>query len=81
MACRVLNVSRSGYYEWRDRLPSMRDLEDAYLANEVVDIHAMSRRCYGAPRVHAELRFGSGRRVGGEGGSLAVGRVQSLPID
>jgi len=64
VACRVLNVSRSGYYEWRDRPPSPRDLEDAYLANEVVDIHVMSRRSYGAPRVHAELRLGSGRRVG-----------------
>ena len=64
MACRVLKVSRSGYYEWRDRPPSRRELEDAYLANEVVDIHTMSRRSYGAPRVHAELRLGSGRRIG-----------------
>ena len=64
MACRVLKVSRSGYYEWRDRPPSARDLEDAYLANTIVDIHAMSRCSYGAPRVHAELRLGRGVRVG-----------------
>lgn len=64
MACRVLKVSRSGYYEWRDRPPSPRDLEDAYLANLIVDIHTMSRCSYGAPRVHAELRLGMGVRVG-----------------
>jgi transposase InsO family protein len=64
VACRVLGVSRSGYYEWRDRPPSARDVEDAYLANAIVDIHAMSRCSYGAPRVHAELRLGMGVRVG-----------------
>jgi transposase InsO family protein len=64
VACRVLKVSRSGYYEWRDRPPCSRDLADAYLANTVVDIHAMSRRSYGAPRVHAELRLGMGIRLG-----------------
>jgi transposase InsO family protein/transposase-like protein len=41
-----------------------RDLEDAYLANTIVDVHAMSRCSYGAPRVHAELRLGMGIRVG-----------------
>ena len=64
MACRVLKVSRSGYYEWRARPPSRRDVEDAYLANTIVDIHAMSRCSYGAPRVHAELRLGMGVRIG-----------------
>ncbi len=64
MACRVLGVSRSGYYEWRGRGLSARDTADALLANTIVDIHAMSRRAYGAPRVHAELRLGQGIRVG-----------------
>lgn len=64
MACRVLKISRSGFYEWRDRPPSNRDLEDAYLANTIVDIHQMSRCSYGSPRVHAELRLGLGVRVG-----------------
>ena len=59
-----MKVSRSGFYEWRGRPPSARDLEDAYLANVVVDIHRDSRCCYGAPRVHAELRLGMGVRVG-----------------
>lgn len=64
MACRVLNVSRSGFYEWCDRPPSARDVEDAYLANTIVDIHRDSRCSYGTPRVHAELRLGLGVRVG-----------------
>jgi putative transposase len=64
VACRVLKVSRSGYYEWRDRAPAPRELEDAYLANTIVDIHTMSRCSYGAPRVHAELRLGMGVHVG-----------------
>ena len=60
----MLGVSRSGYYEWRGRPPSARDTADAVLANTIVDIHAMSRRAYGAPRVHAELRLGQGIRIG-----------------
>ena len=60
----MLRVSRSGYYEWLSRPPSARDLEDAYLANTIADIHQMSRGSYGAPRVHAELRLGMGVRVG-----------------
>jgi transposase InsO family protein len=59
-----LKVSRSGFYEWRGRPPSARDLEDAYLANTIHDIHADSRCSYGSPRVHAELRLGLGVRVG-----------------
>ena len=59
-----MKVSRSGYYEWRRRPPSRRDLEDAYLANVIHEIHHVSRCSYGAPRVHAELRLGMGVRVG-----------------
>ena len=66
MTCRVLNVSRSGYYEWRGRGPSARDVADAYLANEIRDIHRASRATYGAPRIGFELRLGRGVRVGGK---------------
>lgn len=64
VACRVLKVSRSGFYEWRDRSLAPRDVEDAYLANTIVDVHAMSRGSYGTPRIHAELRLGMGMRIG-----------------
>ncbi len=53
--CRVLDVSRSGYYAWRNRSPSTRAVEDKRLANKIEDIHAESRGTYGVPRVHAEL--------------------------
>jgi putative transposase len=54
--CKVLKVSRSGYYEWKDRPPSRRSREDAALSGKVREIHERSRRTYGSPRVHAELR-------------------------
>jgi len=55
MMCRVLGVSRSGYYAWRDRPPSRRALADARLGDRIKAIHSDSRRTYGAPRVHAAL--------------------------
>ena len=62
MACRVMKVSTSGFYAWRAQPVSDRDWVDAQLTNTIVDIHRMSRRSYGSPRVHAELRLGQGRR-------------------
>jgi putative transposase len=56
LMCRVLGVSRSGYYDWKDRPPSRRSREDAALAQKIHEIHHRSRATYGAPRVHAELR-------------------------
>lgn len=64
VACRVLGVSESGYYEWRDRPLSARAVADASLSTQIVEIHAMSRGTYGVPRVHAELRLGRGVRCG-----------------
>jgi hypothetical protein len=60
--CRVMKVSTSGFYAWRAQPVSDWDLEDAYLTNTIVDIHRMSRRSYGSPRVHAELRLGLANR-------------------
>ena len=54
--CRVLKVSKSGYYDWRNRPPSARDRSDAMLTEKITHIHRESRETYGAPRVHAELR-------------------------
>ncbi len=56
LMCRMLGVSRSGYYDWRERAPSKRSCEDAALTERVREIHERSRRTYGSPRVHAELR-------------------------
>jgi transposase-like protein len=56
--CRVLGVARAGYYAWTSRPPSERTMVDAYLTEQIRQIHARSRATYGAPRVHAELRLG-----------------------
>ena len=54
--CRVLGVSRSGFYAWATRPASPRAIRDAELSEVIVEVHERSRRTYGAPRVHAELR-------------------------
>jgi transposase InsO family protein len=54
--CRVLEVSASGYRAWRWRAPSARALADAGLSEAIRAAHRQSRECYGAPRIHAELR-------------------------
>ena len=59
--CRVLKVSRSGYYAWRERPPSERSRADAALAEKIGRVHRDSKGTYGAPRVHAELAFGGTR--------------------
>ena len=54
--CELLQVSRSGYYRWKDAPPSRRQREDEDLSKHVEQAHHRSRRNYGAPRVVAELR-------------------------
>jgi transposase InsO family protein len=54
--CRVLQVKRAGYYAWVNRPPSERTMKDAELAETIKDIYVKSRRTYGSPRVHEELK-------------------------
>jgi transposase InsO family protein len=62
--CRVLEVSRSGFYRWLAAASARaaRAAADAVLAAEITQIHAGFDGTYGSPRVTAELR-GAGRRV------------------
>jgi putative transposase len=53
--CRVLGVSRSGYYAWRKRRPSAAEVRREELAEEIATIHAEVKGRYGSPRIHAEL--------------------------
>ena len=63
LMCRVLSVSRAGYYAAQDRAPSTRAATDATLVATITDTFTTCRSRYGAPRVHQKLRL-SGHRVG-----------------
>jgi putative transposase len=63
VACRVLGVSKSGYYDWRARPDSMRAQDDELLLKHIQDIHKDSRFTCGSPRVTAELRLEYGLPV------------------
>jgi putative transposase len=56
LLCRVLEVSRSGFYAWHGRGLSSRKADDAKLSVQVAAIHEASGNRYGSPRVHAELQ-------------------------
>jgi putative transposase len=56
LLCQALGVSRSGYYDWKDRPPSKKAREDATLTEKIREVHDRSKGTYGYPRVHAELR-------------------------
>jgi transposase InsO family protein len=61
--CRVLSVSRSGYYAWSKRPAEAVKAADVLLVAEIAGAHKRSRGIYGSPRVHRELRA-RGVRVG-----------------
>ena len=60
--CRVLKVSRSGFYAWRKRRESARWLRDRKLLGPIRISFYESRRTYGSPRIHREL-LAMGERV------------------
>jgi putative transposase len=64
LLCRVLGVSRAGFYAWQARPLSARAVADQALTAQIQVIHQRSRGTYGAPRVHAELRLDHSVRVG-----------------
>jgi len=53
--CALLDVSPSGYYAWRSRKPSRRQLDDMVFLAHIRAHFAASRRTYGSPRMHVEL--------------------------
>jgi putative transposase len=61
--CRLLKVSRSGFYAWQSRPPSARALADEVLTTQIRTAFDDNRRVYGAPQIHAELAE-AGVRVG-----------------
>ena len=54
--CKMLEVSRSGFYASQERGPSVRAVEEEKLAVAVAAAHKVGRGAYGSPRVHEELK-------------------------
>ena len=54
--CKVLRLSRSSYYSWKNREPSKREKENKMLEEMIVEIHLKSRGTYGSPRISRELQ-------------------------
>jgi len=61
--CRLLRVSKSGFYAWMKRSMSARARTDVRLTAVIRAIHECSKGTYGSPRVHAELVLGEGMHV------------------
>ncbi len=70
LLCRVLEVSRSGYYAWQYRRPSKRDQENARLEVAIQAAHVRTRQTYGPERLQAELRD--------DGFPAGIGRIKRL---
>lgn len=51
----TLDVSRSGYYRWRDRGPSKREQKNKELTTKITQIWQDSAKTYGSPRIHQQL--------------------------
>jgi transposase InsO family protein len=54
--CDIVGVSRSGLYAWLRRPESQRKIENQQLVTKIRLIHGQSRKSYGAPRIHRELK-------------------------
>ncbi len=70
LLCRVLAVSRSGYYAWLHRRPSKRAQENARLEVAIQAARVRTRQTYGPERLQAELRA--------DGFPAGVGRIKRL---
>lgn len=58
--CRVLKVSRSGFYAWCHRAPSRRSSANQALLQRIREIHVASRQAYGTIKTWEVLRLSSG---------------------
>jgi len=56
LMCKILEVSRAGYYHWLKRIPSFRYLEDQRLLEIIRYHYNKSRGTYGLPRIYAAIR-------------------------
>jgi transposase InsO family protein len=78
MMCRILGVSRSGYYDWVARPESARAQRHRLLTEQIRYFHQASRECYGAPRIRKDL-VEKGETVGENTVALLMRRAQIVP--
>jgi transposase InsO family protein len=71
--CRVLQISRSGYYDWRERPESNRSRQDRALLVEIRRVHYSHKQAYGAVKTWAALN-----RDGIACGKHRVARLRNL---
>ena len=64
LLCRVVGVTRQGFYAWKRRAPSARELADRELSKRIQQIFTETQEIYGAPRIFSELKLGDGIRIG-----------------
>ena len=62
LLCRLLQVSRSGYYAWCRRKESRRAAANRVLLAQIRSIHQQTQQRYGSPRMHKAL-LAQGMRV------------------
>ena len=75
---RLLDVSTSGYYDWRDREPSAQAVDNALLGEAILQIHGASKAIYGEPKIRAELRDESAIEHDAKFASVGKHRVARL---
>jgi hypothetical protein len=63
LLCGVLGVTRAGFYAWKRRPTSQRELRERELCRLIGKAFTDSRETHGAPRIRAELENGHGLRI------------------
>lgn len=56
LMCKVLGVSRSGYYAWRQRPSSAREMANQALCEKIEAVYYDNHKVYGSPRIYCELK-------------------------
>ncbi len=61
--CRVLDISQSGFFAWRDRPACQRQKQDMVHLAHIRTVFALSNGTYGSPRMHRDL-IDEGHQIG-----------------
>lgn len=60
--CRILEVSRAGYYKWLNRVPSSSEIENRFLLEEITKIHHQVKKIYGYRRMTLQVNKNLGTK-------------------